>query len=262
MPDTSLPPPVPYRPLTTRAGFATFFLAALAALQPYCFVEGGMILWANEARAGRAEIPEATMQIYEAASAWVNFGFVIGYVGSVIAFWMWFYRAHKNLRALGNAELEYSSRWAVFGFMVPILNLIRPMQLMRETWYGSDPNLRGESPTYLQEAVRRGTPEAVGWWWGSFIIMNILGRVEMRLARPLEGPNPTPGEFELFAFATMAAAVPTILAAILAVRLIWTITRRQSQRHDLLEGRAVLPEQLPIGQTSADGIIDASRTAP
>ncbi|MFO0896811.1 MAG: DUF4328 domain-containing protein [Pirellulales bacterium] len=242
MPDPRLAPAAPYRPLTTRAGFASFCLAAVGVLHLYYFIEGGMTLWAVEARAGRAEIPGEVLWLYEATYSWVNLGIALAYLGSVIAFWMWFYRAHKNLRALGNEELEYKSRWAVFGFMVPILNLVRPAQVMRETWYGSDPGLLSESPTFLHSKARRGTPAAVGWWWGSFLIMNISSRAEMAAAEHAEKPDASPDVYQFYAWAVMISAVPTILAALLAVRLVWTITRRQSQRHDLLEGRAALPE--------------------
>src|ERR1043165_7909175 len=42
---------------------------------------------------------------------------------ALIAFLIWFYRAHRNLRALGIRRGRYSSPWTVLLFLVPILNL-------------------------------------------------------------------------------------------------------------------------------------------
>ena len=81
--------------------------------------------------------------------------------------------------------------------------------------------------------------------------MNILGRIEMKVAELLERPNPSPSLYEFYAWATIVAALPALLAAILVVRLIWTITRRQSMRHDLIEGRAVLPENFVRAESAA-----------
>src|SRR5689334_7274535 len=53
-------------------------------------------------------------------------------VATAVAFLIWFHRAHKNLPALGARELKYTPGWAVGGFFVPLLNLVRPADVMRE----------------------------------------------------------------------------------------------------------------------------------
>ncbi len=55
------------------------------------------------------------------------------FIGSVVLVSMWIYRAHANLRDRG-IEMETSPGWAVGWFFVPIMNLFKPFQAMRELW--------------------------------------------------------------------------------------------------------------------------------
>lgn len=55
------------------------------------------------------------------------------YLGTVVAFLVWFRRAYRNLPALGAESLRFSSGWAVGAWFVPFLNLVRPKQLADET---------------------------------------------------------------------------------------------------------------------------------
>ena len=99
-------------------------------------------------------------------------------VSCMIAFLMWFHRAHKNLGAAGLEDLEYSPGWAVGGFFVPFLNLVRPFQVMKEVWSGSE-FLSGESREESWQAVPSGS--LVGWWWGCFLISSMIGNAAARL---------------------------------------------------------------------------------
>ena len=61
-------------------------------------------------------------------------------IRTAIAFMTWLYRCRANLRAFGTRHLRYSRNWAVFGFLIPVLNLVRPYQVAREVWQASDPS--------------------------------------------------------------------------------------------------------------------------
>jgi hypothetical protein len=82
-----------------------------------------------------------------------------------IAFIEWLYQSRINLRAFGVRRLRFPRGWALAAFLVPVLNLIRPYQVMREVWQASDP--------------RTGDPFAwsrvpTGWllplWWSAFVV--------------------------------------------------------------------------------------------
>lgn len=85
-------------------------------------------------------------------------------VATGIAFMTWLYRARANLRAFGTRHLRYPRNWTIFGFLVPVLNLVRPYQVVREVWQASDP--RTTDPAGW---VTVKPPILVKAWWGTFL---------------------------------------------------------------------------------------------
>lgn len=86
-----------------------------------------------------------------------------------VAFMTWLYRSRANLRAFGTRRLRYSRNWAVFGFLIPVLNLFRPYQVTREVWQASDP-----SSTDPFDWTEIKTPRLIRVWWGTFIAFGTL----------------------------------------------------------------------------------------
>jgi len=73
---------------------------------------------------------------------------------TALAFVVWFYRAYENLRPLGVENLRWGSGWAIGGWFVPLLNLVRPKSLANDIWRGSDPAL----PPQLERPSLRARP--------------------------------------------------------------------------------------------------------
>jgi|GEM_PF-2036203 len=98
------------------------------------------------------------------------------YVLSAVLFLVWIYRAHANLTPLGAARLEYSPGWAVGSFFVPILNLFRPYQIVREIWKASQ-------PAYLRPIEWQQAPVSsmLLTWWLLWIITNVVGNISGRI---------------------------------------------------------------------------------
>jgi hypothetical protein len=96
---------------------------------------------------------------------------------TAIAFMTWLYRCRANLRAFGTRHLRYSRNWAVFGFLIPLLNLVRPYQVAREVWQASDP--RTTDPFAWKELK---TPLLVRAWWGTFVCFAVLKPVAVWMA--------------------------------------------------------------------------------
>jgi Ca2+/Na+ antiporter len=94
-----------------------------------------------------------------------------------IVFLIWFYRAHRNLQALGIRRGRYSSPWSILLFLVPILNLYYAYDLVKELWRQSSPDL-GFSDAFLKQhafALKHYPSKTplVGLWWG-FTIASVL----------------------------------------------------------------------------------------
>jgi serine/threonine protein kinase len=156
---------------------------------------------------------------------------------TALLFLLWFRRAYWNLLALGAGRLRYTGGWATWGWLVPLLSLVRPKQLLNDLWRASDPALPPGQPDAWR---RRPVPSVLTWWWLVFLAsvaaravttesfhalaqvmtFGLLGRV-IDLIRPTSGVQ---------ALADLLTAV----AALLALRVVRMLTDRQQARAERL----------------------------
>jgi len=95
------------------------------------------------------------------------------FVAAGVAILMWIYRANTNARALGATSMRFTPGWSVGWYFIPIANLWKPYQAMKEIWKASanprNPNAAQRSPL-------------LPWWWGLWIGSGILGNAVFRLS--------------------------------------------------------------------------------
>ncbi len=84
----------------------------------------------------------------------------------------WIYRASANAHAISD-EMTITPGWAVGSYFIPILNLFRPYQAMREIWLAS--HFRGNWHA-------ESSPGLLIVWWSLWIGTAILGNVSMQLS--------------------------------------------------------------------------------
>jgi hypothetical protein len=89
-------------------------------------------------------------------------------VAGAVFFCIWIHRACANLKGLGRVGMRTTPGWAVGGFFVPFVNLIAPMQAMREIWRASDP--KAQQGSWFASA---STP-LVGVWWGAWLLTGVI----------------------------------------------------------------------------------------
>ena len=82
----------------------------------------------------------------------------------------WIYRASVNAHATG-AEMTITPGWAVGWYFVPIANLFKPFQAMKEIWLASH-----YQPLY------ETAPPLLSAWWALWIVSNVLGNISFRLS--------------------------------------------------------------------------------
>jgi hypothetical protein len=144
------------------------------------------------------------------------------YFITAIMFLMWFHRVHRNLRSLGAQRLKFSPGWAVGGFFVPFLNLVRPYHVMKEVREGSDPRTLGGSASVGSSLV--------GLWWTGCIIMGIISRISFRMSWNAEQIPAMVAADQV----ALVADLVSIPAAILAILVVRGIDADQQTRHDLM----------------------------
>jgi hypothetical protein len=123
---------------------------------------------------------------------------------SAVARSMWMHRVYRNLPALGARGLRYSPAWAAGGWYVPILSFYRPLQIVREIWTSTTPNV----PWKL-----------LNGWWAIYLISNVFGLFSGRL-------NFGGGVDEGF---EAMVNILGIISAILTIVVVRRITNRQEE---------------------------------
>jgi hypothetical protein len=160
------------------------------------------------------------------------------FLPTCIAFLVWFHRVHKNLPSLGARQLKYTPGWAVGGFFVPFLNLIRPLQVMREVWHRSDPSglERGRTPSGPSIRNRLATPALIGWWWALFLWSSGVSNVVARMGF---AHNQTLDQLRVYSGLLVFFDVVEVPSAIVTIRLVGRITAWQAERrHRMREASA------------------------
>jgi hypothetical protein len=155
-------------------------------------------------------------------------------IGTAVAFCMWMYKAHENLRRLEATHLEYSPAWAAGGFFVPILNLWRPYQVAQEIYKASDPNVWGgvdelDVPLDASSRWRASSGSAIiGLWWALWLIDGIVSYITLRMTLRGDADHQ---QLQLAAMLEIISGVLSIAAAALAILLIKVIQERQAAKY-------------------------------
>lgn len=227
------PPPLapvlsPYGSARGRGRVLVALLAACAALALVAIFSDALSIAAfdraiggetmSEAEAARIDLRQSVLALIQLAA----------FIATAVFFILFLHRAHKNLTVLGARGMKYSPGWAVGGWFVPFLNLVRPFQVTREIWQASDPT---------PEIDWRGSPvpAIVGLWWGAYIAESLMGNVVARMNLG----QPTFRDLKIGAQASIAQDALEIAAAILAIQVIRGIIRRQDERRRRQEAAEV-----------------------
>lgn len=153
---------------------------------------------------------------------------VLVYIFTGLFFLMWIHRAYKNLSALGATGLKYSTGWAVGGFFVPFLNLVRPFQVVTEIWKGSDPS----SPGGAAWETSPSSP-TIAQWWSGYLASAAIGWLSFNYARGAT----TIDSLINVSWVLFVADVVSVIAALLAIRMITAINSRQEAKYiSLMQG--------------------------
>lgn len=125
----------------------------------------------------------------------------------------WIYRTNANAQTLAQG-MNVGPGWNVGWFFIPLANLWKPFQGVRETWQVS----QGE-PVWQDVPV----PSLMRWWWGFWLVSNFLANISLRLS--LRGS--TAGEALTVAWIDVALALIDIPLALFLITLVRRLTRAQ-----------------------------------
>lgn len=146
------------------------------------------------------------------------------YVATIVFFLLWLHRAYKNLRAFG-VRTEQTPGWAVGNWFIPILNLFRPYQNVKELWIKSDPDV-DFAHGFAQPGPGARDTTIIGLWWAAWLIAGFVDRILFRLMMRAD----TPGEVSALTPLGVASDLLTIISAVLAFLVVKTIDRMQEEK--------------------------------
>ena len=101
-------------------------------------------------------------------------------VASGVLVLMWIHRAAFNVRRLGATGLRFTPGWCVGWYFIPIANLWKPYQAMKEIWRATI------APLSWQE-VRRSA--LLPWWWLLWLLNGSVGQGAARASLRAEEIN-------------------------------------------------------------------------
>ena len=201
--------PRPYRQTQTIANKAVFGLQAHVMLAVLTFFTEVWYLAAVDERFLTDEMHPVE---------WVEGSLALAYFAvlfwTVVCYSRWKHRSYRNLPALGCTDMRTNAGWAVGTYFVPILNLFRPYQAMKDIYNGS-----------RSEPVKTNVP-LINGWWAAWIVMGVANRLAMRLAGRAESVV----ELQSATVAALVAEAVTAVGAVLLIKLITRITAQQTAK--------------------------------
>jgi len=156
--------------------------------------------------------------VFALAYGWSGLTLFIALGVGVLGYLFWIYRAAQNARALGRESLMTTPGTAVFCWLIPILNLFRPYQVVRALYQGADSgdDLRGDW------VLRRSWLFPI--WWGAWMLSNVLSQISTRMADSNDASTRVSALWLDFVTAPVL-----VIAGLSAVAIVWSIEARHAQ---------------------------------
>jgi len=117
------------------------------------------------------EVPDSVLEANDLRIGIVAFAYLALVLVSLVVFLVWVHRTAQNAHSFSK-KVEHSPGWCVGWFFIPIMNLFRPFQAMKQVWEAS--------------ATSGQTSGIVNAWWTFYIISGIIAQFSMRIGARAE----------------------------------------------------------------------------
>jgi hypothetical protein len=210
-----------FRDPTGRANWARWLLYAQAALAAVGVISGVMeysVLSGikNATFASDAEMIAAA-EASDTRQMIIGFSQLAVIIAGLIAFFMWVYRSNRNARSFGPHTMRFTPGWSVGWFFIPIANLWKPYQAVKEIWEVS------RNPASPEDSEPQ---PLLGWWWFFWIVALVVSNISFRLTLRAESID----ELILANFITNISDAIDIPSCLLTVAVITRIYKAQMAR--------------------------------
>ncbi|MHC4817668.1 MAG: DUF4328 domain-containing protein, partial [Planctomycetota bacterium] len=169
-------------------------------------------------RIGEGEYTDAEIEANDLRQSLIILVQAATLITLIVLFCLWTPRANRNARALGATGMQFTPRWCVIWYLIPIMNLFKPYQAMKEIWLASTP----ADATPWQQRV---ASPLLGWWWALWLVSGVAARASFRFSWRAESLD----EYLTASRITLvsdAVDIPLAIVAMLLVRRIHAMQER------------------------------------
>jgi uncharacterized RDD family membrane protein YckC len=180
---------------------------------------------------------------------------LLAFIGATAGFLTWLHRAYRSLPALGAAQPRHDPGWAVAGCLVPLLNLVRPLQVVTELWNSSHAAARSAPGT---NTPRPPSGALLATWWIGTLAAGAL----FILGRSMYSSGLEEGDLELARSGNVTSIIGFglgILASLGLIRIIWRIDSLQARCRTLLAAAATAAAR---ESDTAAPVLDVAEPSP
>ena len=136
-------------------------------------------------------------------------------IATIAIFLRWIYLSARNCHVVTGRKLQFSPGWSIGWYFIPIMNLWKPYQAMRQTWNVSENKI---------DAPERPAPGLLLAWWLLFLISDAIGRVSFKQAMRADEIS----ELQTSNLTTILSDAVSIPSAIAAIFVVAGIARMQA----------------------------------
>lgn len=211
------------KPNEQRGKTAIFLIWVILGLEILSLISSALQYDLLSSIANGKEITIDAANANDTREAIIAMLFLIAYIISGITFIMWFRRAYFNLHQKVKT-LSFSEGWAAGSWFVPIVNLYRPFQIMKELYEKTKYLLKNKNESIQLEFKTN----LLGIWWGLWILNNFYGQITYRLFKDAN----TISDFLTSTTLDMIGSVLGIILAFITVRVIKDYTKYEELLQD------------------------------
>lgn len=136
----------------------------------------GALLWIYAQMESGVEFSETQLNVFDFLTGYArmiaSWLFIASYLLAAFLFCRFIFRAIRNLDHAHAWGERMPASWAVGYNFIPIMNIWKPAQAMRQAWRGSlDPDRNRIDP-----------PASMAWWWGCWLVSNWIANISFRLS--------------------------------------------------------------------------------
>ena len=147
---------------------------------------------------------------------------MIIFIATAILFSMWLYRVSYNLSPLGIRSRKHTPGWTVAYFYIPIINLYRPYQAIKEIWQASNPETDLTNSNWQQTS----TSYILGLWWTLWAAGLLFTRIANRTQRAESLSSMVSSDWM-----SIISGILITLAAVLALLVVRRINMMQNKKY-------------------------------